>query len=193
MDYYIYKNNENIGPLSEVEVAARLRSRQFLSTDLGCRVGDSDWKDLGFFFPIEIDRPSIPGSFRPLERTHNQSLVPVHQPAVVVLPPKTPQRFGGMSDAGKIMLFESSKKSATTAVVLCIFFGALGVHRFYLGRSGSGAAMLGVWLGSWLLMTVLIGFLTIWITPIWAFVDLFLISGIARQYNEELALRLGVF
>ncbi|MCX6842518.1 MAG: TM2 domain-containing protein [candidate division WOR-3 bacterium] len=35
-----------------------------------------------------------------------------------------------------------SSKSKITALLLCIFFGWLGVHRFYVGKVGSGI----VWL-----------------------------------------------
>lgn len=31
-----------------------------------------------------------------------------------------------------------SEKSKGTAAVLCFFFGALGVHRFYVGKIGTG-------------------------------------------------------
>ena len=32
----------------------------------------------------------------------------------------------------------NSKKSKTTALLLCIFLGFLGVHRFYVGKIGTG-------------------------------------------------------
>lgn len=226
MDYYVFKDDQNIGPLSEGEVQAGLRGGRLSPKDLGCRVGDTDWKDLSFFFPLEggspyqtgsleVPRPVQTGSlqapppvtqqawprpsltnepfYQPAARSPSTQLVhPASSPAVVVVPPQSGV-YGGMSDAGKIMLFESGKKSSTTAVVLCLFFGALGIHRFYLGRAGSGAAMLCIWLISWPLMLIVIGFVTFWITPIWAFIDLFLVSGIARQYNQDLALRLGVY
>ncbi len=44
-----------------------------------------------------------------------------------------------------------SKKSRLVVVILSFFFGGLGVHRFYLGKIGSGLAMLftfggfGIW------------------------------------------------
>lgn len=199
MDYYVYKNDQNIGPLPEGEVVSKLRNQQFSPTDLGCRVGDSDWKDLSFFFPLET---SAPIATRPSQhqqivyeppQMHRQATSQSVNPPVVGLPPQLANKFGGMSDVGKIMMFESGKKSTTTAFLLCLFLGALGVHRFYLGHNGSAAAMLIIWLSSWVLMLLLIGFLTIWITPIWAFIDLFLISSMTRKYNEDLALRMGVF
>jgi TM2 domain-containing membrane protein YozV len=199
MDYYLYKNDQNIGPLPEREVIGGLRNGRFLANDLGCRVGESEWKDLSFFFPLDTTPEPLHNLLLP-QAKNTQPLKPVYpqptqniQPQTVILPPHSAHRGGGMSDVGKIMMFESGKKSATTAFLLCLFLGGLGVHRFYLGRTGSGAAMLIMWFCSLVLMLVFIGFLTIWITPIWAFIDLFLISGMTRRYNEDLALKMGVF
>jgi TM2 domain-containing membrane protein YozV len=44
-----------------------------------------------------------------------------------------------------------SDKSGVTVLLLCLFLGNLGVHRFYVGKTGSGLGMLftfgglGVW------------------------------------------------
>ena len=46
---------------------------------------------------------------------------------------------------------ESSEKLRLVALLLCFFLGCLGVHRFYVGRVGSGIAQiltlggLGIW------------------------------------------------
>lgn len=46
---------------------------------------------------------------------------------------------------------EKSPKSFVAAVLLCFFFGTLGVHRFYVGKIGTGLLMLitaggfGIW------------------------------------------------
>ena len=46
---------------------------------------------------------------------------------------------------------QKTNKSKTTALLLCFFFGGLGIHRFYLGKTGTGLLMLftlggfGIW------------------------------------------------
>ena len=38
----------------------------------------------------------------------------------------------------------TSEKNTLVALLLCIFLGTLGVHRFYVGKIGTGLAALGV-------------------------------------------------
>lgn len=42
--------------------------------------------------------------------------------------------MGNKRKGGKIM----STKSRLVALLLCLFFGSLGVHRFYAGKIGTG-------------------------------------------------------
>lgn len=63
---------------------------------------------------------------------------------------------------------ESRKKSTAATWLLWVFLGFAGAHRFYLGRIGTGVAML----------------LTIGGLLIWALVDAFLIPGMLRD-NER--------
>jgi TM2 domain-containing membrane protein YozV len=45
----------------------------------------------------------------------------------------------------------TSEKSGLVALLLCLFVGPLGVHRFYVGKIGTGIAMIltlggfGIW------------------------------------------------
>ena len=55
-------------------------------------------------------------------------------------------------------------RNKTTAILLCLFLGSLGIHRFYLGHKGSGTTMLLITLFS-------AGYLS-GISFIWSIVDL---------------------
>lgn len=74
--------------------------------------------------------------------------------------------------------YGGSPRSKVVGIVLAFFLGSLGIHRFYLGHTGSGIAML--------LITVLTcGYGGI-ITGIWALVDLIRIAtGSLRDVNEH--------
>jgi len=57
-----------------------------------------------------------------------------------------------------------SPRSRLAALLLCIFLGGLGVHRFYVGKIGTGVAMiftlggLGIWVLIDLIMIITGGF-----------------------------------
>ena len=53
-----------------------------------------------------------------------------------------------------------SSKSNLTALLLCLFLGALGIHRFYVGKIGTG----------------IVQFLTLGGLGIWCFIDFILIA-----------------
>lgn len=57
-----------------------------------------------------------------------------------------------------------TQKSAIVAAILGFFLGALGVHNFYLGRSGRGVAQL--------LITILSFGLLSWISFLWALYEI---------------------
>jgi TM2 domain-containing membrane protein YozV len=90
------------------------------------------------------------------------------------------------SDAKQIMEYENSKKSPGIAYVLWFFFGSLGGHRYYLGRTGSAIAMSIIFGISIVLCIVAVGVVGLAVVGCWALVDAFLIPGIAREYNQRL-------
>jgi TM2 domain-containing membrane protein YozV len=76
------------------------------------------------------------------------------------------------TDQLQLLASEMTKKqkSGGVAWILWIFAAGFGGHRFYLGRIGTGVAML----------------LTLGGLGIWAFIDLFLLSGMIRETNEKI-------
>ena len=77
------------------------------------------------------------------------------------------------------LTYEASKKSLGLAFLFLIFFGGLGFHRFYVGEKRTATAMLII-----TLVSIFFGF---FIIGIWCFVDLFLIPGMVKDYNLNLA------
>ena len=76
-------------------------------------------------------------------------------------------------------------KSLALAYVLWFFLGGLGVHRFYLGRTGTGIAQLMMALIGGVLTLILIGWFILAIEGIWLLADLFLMPAIAREENAR--------
>jgi TM2 domain-containing membrane protein YozV len=83
---------------------------------------------------------------------------------------------------------ETLKKSVGIAYLLWFFFGGLGGHRFYMGRTQSGVILL--------ISAIVIHALGLYVTPFfyllallpftWVMVDAFLIPSLVRQHNEDL-------
>lgn len=95
------------------------------------------------------------------------------------------------SDVARLMQYDASKKSAGIAYLLWFFLGGLGVHRFYLGETATGAVMAVIFVLSWFTVAIVVGFVGFGILALWWIVDAFLIPGIATRKNQELAARLG--
>jgi TM2 domain-containing membrane protein YozV len=79
------------------------------------------------------------------------------------------------------MIYDVNKKSVGASYVLCLLLGGLGAHRFYLGYTGTAVVQL---------ILGLLGFVLVLTWPplwIWLLVDLFLIPGMVRTRNMEIA------
>jgi hypothetical protein len=79
----------------------------------------------------------------------------------------------------------ASVKSRTTALLLCIFLGSFGAHRFYVGRSGLGISIIIVLLLCTIIMSgaedegdlILSGVLAVAL-GVWIFIDfIFILMG----------------
>jgi TM2 domain-containing membrane protein YozV len=99
---------------------------------------------------------------RPGDQLCQNCGTPVHQAATVPTPeadvpvPPPPQAGGGHAAAAratprvqKQIVVMTKPKSMGIAYALWLFLGQLGLHRFYLGRVGSGAAQLLLGLVGW--------------------------------------------
>lgn len=104
-----------------------------------------------------------------------QAPAPMSQGAPAVLPQMQPlggqgQGMCGMPNGG-VGVAPACPKQKLVALLLCLFLGAWGVHRIYVGRTGSGILMLVVTLLGFFLAgvpSVLMG--------LWALVDLIRIA-----------------
>lgn len=94
-------------------------------------------------------------------------------------------------DAVAMMRYDAAKRSALIAYLLWFFLGSFGVHRFYLGRVGSGLVMLAIFCLSWVMTLLLIGYLGLAFIALWWVVDAFLIPGMTAAYNLRVIERIG--
>lgn len=79
------------------------------------------------------------------------------------------------------------ERSAVVAYVLWFFLGYLGVHRFYLGRIGSGVFQLLLGLVGGATVWFGVGLIPLAILWFWLLIDIFLIPGMTRSESRRLA------
>lgn len=77
-------------------------------------------------------------------------------------------------------------KNMLLAYILLIFLGTLGIHRFYIGKTGSAIAMLILTLVGWITAILIVGFVFVGISAVWAFVDLFLVPKMIEEANSKM-------
>jgi hypothetical protein len=86
-------------------------------------------------------------------------------PQAIVSPGQVSQNIVIQMASPDPSIYLGPPKSKVTAAVLAFFFGTLGVHRFYLGKPGTGIVML-------LLTLTFVGLV---VTLVWELVDFILI------------------
>lgn len=68
-----------------------------------------------------------------------------------------------------------SAKSKGAAAVLCFFLGFLGIHRFYVGKVGTGIVLLLLTILTWITVWFAIGFIPMAVVAIWVIIDFIMI------------------
>ena len=138
-------------------------------------------------FDPQTGQPLQPGSYPP----------PIpHQPQYLQ-PQQMAYAQGGYGPVAQLpyqqmMWFEANKKSMAVSYLLAIFLGSLGIHRFYLGRTGSALAMLLTTVCGWFTVCLYIGIFAILTTWVWTIVDLFLIPQMVNDENNKLLQQLQI-
>ncbi len=93
-------------------------------------------------------------------------------------------------DTQQQMLIEqrvsNDAKSPLLTYLLWFFVGGLGIHRFYLGKTGSALAMLGLAIGGAVTLPIGIGLALLAGLGIWMLVDLFLIPGMVKAQRDQM-------
>lgn len=79
-----------------------------------------------------------------------------------------------------------SAKETGIAYLLAIFLGGLGVHHFYLGRTGVAVTILILSLLGTATTWLFIGFFLIAVVWVWLIIDLFLIPSYVRSANNAM-------
>ena len=78
-------------------------------------------------------------------------------------------------DKGQIMMTDQvrSEKTFVATLLLCVLLGAFGIHRFYVGKTGTGILML----------------LTLGGLGIWSFIDLIVIATGSFKDSQGLPIK----
>ncbi len=80
---------------------------------------------------------------------------------------------------------QAEGKNTVIAYVLWWFLGAIGVHRMYLGRTGSGVAMLSLFIIGIVTAVLAVGYIFLSIVGIWWLVDGFLTYSMVKEENTK--------
>lgn len=99
--------------------------------------------------------------------------------------PMIQQELEKLDDQGMNALLMADIKNPTTALLLSIFAGSLGVDRFYIGNKELGIAKLALMIFGFITSFIFIGIFFLFAAFIWQVVDIFLIMGACKEANFE--------
>ena len=92
-------------------------------------------------YPVPYDYPSPPAGFQPYGNASPAPYPPGHGPTAYPGPPGYGYPVDPRQQAYRNGLY-AAQKSRIAAGLLALFLGCLGVHSFYLGRTGIGVLQL---------------------------------------------------
>ncbi|HEL2382857.1 TPA: TM2 domain-containing protein [Streptococcus suis] len=99
--------------------------------------------------------------------------------------PVIQRELENLDEQGVNALMMTEIKNPTTALILAIFTGPLGIDRFYIGNKELGIAKLALTVVGFLTLIFIIGIFLLIASGIWALVDIFLIMGACKQANFD--------
>jgi TM2 domain-containing membrane protein YozV len=77
-----------------------------------------------------------------------------------------------------------SAKSRTIALLLSIFLGQVGAHRFYLGKIGTAVVMLILTIVGYATIVLIFGFIPLAVVWVWNLIDLIMIIAGSMKDKE---------
>ncbi|NIJ24393.1 TM2 domain-containing protein [Sphingomonas japonica] len=84
-------------------------------------------------------------------------------------------------------VYAANRKSIRVAAALWLVLGGLGAHRFYLGRTLSGALQAMLFVLGWATLIIVIGGVALAAWFLWWLADLAMLPGMVRAHNGDLA------
>ncbi len=181
--WYVLRDDQPIGPFSEEQVRADILSGQIRPSEKLARMGTSKWLDQQAIPEFEDVFWSSPE--RPLPVSTSQytgpSVAPARPPeitpatrtaAVPQPPPPPPVHYHyHVASSAPPSVSGRATKDKTTAGVLALLLGGLGVHHFYLGNIGLGIMYFIIWFFGFITAFVVVGLFFVWIPGMLAFIE----------------------